>query len=276
MIRSWVSFSRRPDPFNVIALIALVALGAGLFVALIPYQRERMSRRFLTEMGVNDSNIGVQSDCPKWLTSRVPEQWLAPFDRVTYADLREIELDDDGLARLSGLTQLENLHLPDTTVTDAGLVYLAGMSKLIQLDLRRTRVTGTGFASLRGRVPVSGLELSRTKITEEGMIEIGQWTTVGYLDLSDTDITDDSLVHIRKLRLQEIDLSGTSVTHAGLSQLNESGLLTRLGLARTRAGRGGAVGSTSSCERRLAGRSAPAAAGHFLAEGFGVVSVFRG
>lgn len=159
MIRSWVSFPRRPDPFKVIVLIALVALGAGLFVALIPYQRERMSRRFLTELGVNDSNIMARSDCPSWLTSRVPKQWLAPFDRVTYADLREIKLDDEGLARLSGLTQLTNLYLPDTAVTDAGLVHLAGLSKLIQLDLRRTRVTGTGFASLRGRVPVSGGEL---------------------------------------------------------------------------------------------------------------------
>ena len=57
MIRSWVSFSRRPDPFKLIAMLAFVALGAGLFVALIPYQRERMSRRFLTELGVHDSNI---------------------------------------------------------------------------------------------------------------------------------------------------------------------------------------------------------------------------
>ena len=159
MIRSWVSFPRRPDPFKVIVLIALVALGAGLFVSLIPYQRERMSRRFLKELGVHDSNIQVRSDCPNWLTSRVPKQWLAPFDRVTYADLQEMKLDDDGLARLSGLTQLTNLFLQDTEVTDAGLIHLAGMSKLIQLDLRRTRVTGTGFASLRGRVPVSGGEL---------------------------------------------------------------------------------------------------------------------
>jgi hypothetical protein len=62
-------------------------------------------------------------------------------------------LTDDGLAHLSGLTDLAELNLSDTPITDAGLAHLAGLKNLKYLEIRNTAVSDRAVARLRHALP---------------------------------------------------------------------------------------------------------------------------
>jgi hypothetical protein len=61
---------------------------------------------------------------------------------------------DAGLARLQGLTGLQQLDLTSCRqVTDAGLAHLKGLTGLQQLNLECERVTDAGKAVFRAALP---------------------------------------------------------------------------------------------------------------------------
>jgi hypothetical protein len=62
------------------------------------------------------------------------------------------DVDDDALARLSGLTGLRTLDLARTSVTDAGLKHLEPLDGLQQLQLAESTTTAEGRARLSARL----------------------------------------------------------------------------------------------------------------------------
>ncbi len=56
---------------------------------------------------------------------------------------------DDDLARLEGLTRLEELNLGNTSITDAGLEHLKALKNLKMLSLVGTRVSSLGVKALQ-------------------------------------------------------------------------------------------------------------------------------
>ena len=62
-------------------------------------------------------------------------------------------IDDDALARLAGLGQVEHLDLQALSVTDAGLRHLKGNVGLRRISLDRLAVTEEGVAELRTALP---------------------------------------------------------------------------------------------------------------------------
>ena len=87
---------------------------------------------------------------------------------VIEVDLRSVEIGDQVLGYLRGLTQLESINLSRTRVTDAGLSQLSGLSTLDYLNLYGTAVTDAGLKSLKGLKKLKRLFLSETKVTEDG------------------------------------------------------------------------------------------------------------
>ncbi len=74
------------------------------------------------------------------------------FRNVVKLDLTQTEIDDEGLKRLEGLTDLESLSLGER-VTDAGLVHLEGLPQLHALNLRATQVTAAGVLDFQKAAP---------------------------------------------------------------------------------------------------------------------------
>jgi len=73
---------------------------------------------------------------------------------VTHLDLSYTHVTDAELARLAGLTSLEDLDLCDCTdVTDAGLAHIAWLKSLRKLDQSGTRATRAGVAALKEKLP---------------------------------------------------------------------------------------------------------------------------
>jgi hypothetical protein len=137
---------------------------------------------------------------------RLIEQILN-LNRVQHLDFAATPLSDDGLARLTGLTELAVLRLAGTNVTDAGLTELKASKKLSLLNLSHTKTTDAGLAKL-------------TALTE-----------LADLDLSNTGITDTGLAQLKGLaKLTTLDLSGVRVTTAGMNALKKA--LPRLTIIR--------------------------------------------
>ncbi len=62
-------------------------------------------------------------------------------------------ITDAGLARIAGLTQLQDLRLNVTNITNAGLAQLAGLTELQRLELNGTQVTDEGVKKIQQALP---------------------------------------------------------------------------------------------------------------------------
>lgn len=87
---------------------------------------------------------------------------------VIEVDLRSVEIGDQVLGYLRGLTQLESINLYRTRVTDSGLSQLSGLANLEFLNLYGTAVTDAGLKALKGLRKLHRLFLAETKVTEDG------------------------------------------------------------------------------------------------------------
>ena len=57
-------------------------------------------------------------------------------------------LDDEGLAQVGKLLDVEELHIGNTRITDSGLAHLEGLSHLKVLILENTKITDAGLTHL--------------------------------------------------------------------------------------------------------------------------------
>ena len=130
------------------------------------------------------------------------------------------QVTDAGLAHLSGLKGLEELHIDGTQITDAGLAHLRRADRhadsLSQRHLRQRR----GTSSICRLTAPRGLYLNQTLVTNAAL-EILRPLPRWKLGLANTAVTDDALPLIAsRTELIWLMLSDTAITDEGLSQLN--------------------------------------------------------
>ena len=88
--------------------------------------------------------------------------------------LANTAVQDDDLAKLVGLSYLENLNLQATGISDNGLVPLAALTSLVELNLSNTKITDAGLEHLQGLSNLKGLYLRYTPVSEQGINKIKQ------------------------------------------------------------------------------------------------------
>lgn len=109
--------------------------------------------------------------------------------------------DDEDLAGLSNLTNLEHLSVEGSLITDDGLALLKNFSNLRSLDLRYSLIKGPGLKHLR--------ELPRLE----------------QLCLMDNELTDDCVSTLLELKsLKVISLDRTFVSSIRISELVDHGI----------------------------------------------------
>ncbi len=97
---------------------------------------------------------------------------LAGMTQLTRLNLWRLPIGDEGAAHLAPLTNMQWLNVDNTMLTDAGLESLVGMKKLSFLHLGSTAISDAGVKHLAGLTALKDLKVTRTAVTEAGVEEL--------------------------------------------------------------------------------------------------------
>jgi hypothetical protein len=160
-----------------------------------------------------------------------------PGQPVVRVDLRDRHLFEPELAHLQALPELQTLDLSGTPVSPAGMAHLSRLTRLQELHVC---TTDAGLLPLKGLTGLRKLYLEGPKWTdaERAAVELmeahfgmlpevlrraGGVTDLAHLDLSRWEITDAGLAQLKGLRtLEELGLRRTAVTDAGIDDLRKA------------------------------------------------------
>jgi serine/threonine protein kinase/Leucine-rich repeat (LRR) protein len=205
-------------------------------------------RRVTIRVERQEREVGKVADLPKGAFQLVGV-WLSDQQRVGDSDLARLKgltnleqlslqgtrVSDAGLADLKGHKGLVHLNLTGTTVTDAGLVNLKGLTNLTSLSLGSTQVGNGGLEHLKGLTNLTSLHLDMTEVGDAGLVHLKGLTNLRLLGLPHTQVSNAGLEHLQGLtKLQELTLGATKVSDAGLEYLTGMTQLRSLSLPGTR------------------------------------------
>lgn len=152
-------------------------------------------------------------------------------------------IDDDGLASLEDLHELDQLRLGGQELTSAMLEhvkapnlksislsgqgfddrvvpYLHEMDKLEDLHLRHTQLTDAGLADLNSLKHLVSLDLEQCSLTGKGLLKLSDLKDLKLLELEGNPIEDPSLSALKNFpELESLDLTMTHATSESLVNL---------------------------------------------------------
>lgn len=126
-------------------------------------------------------------------------------------------------------------------LNDDGLKVVLGINQDLSLVLNDCPVTNDGLALLEGKRNIRWLQLRRTKIDDDGIKHL-KGMNLEDLDLSSTKITNAGLASLCQLelpRLRTLSLEGTTVTDEGISHLDHFKNLEFMAVAHTKVTKDG-------------------------------------
>lgn len=124
---------------------------------------------------------------------QVNDDWLAKLsglDTMRRLDLSNCAIRGDGLRHLAGLTSLRELNLTLTPVTDEALQHVGQLTELRKLGLASTSCTGTGFAYLTGLKKLESVNFHFTPLNDAGLQAIAQVPISDRFWFAHTQFTD--------------------------------------------------------------------------------------
>jgi internalin A len=154
---------------------------------------------------------------------------LSGLTNLTQLDLRMSRVTAELLHSVAKLSSITDLDLSSTRITDADLPILAGMGSLANLRLNYTMVTADGLAGLTNLKRCINLDLVGTKLQKAELKRFEELPLDG-LNLSDTEAADDWLPLLPP-KLKTLKLARTRVTNEGLKQLGRFDKLYSLDLS---------------------------------------------
>lgn len=159
----------------------------------------------------------------------VDDQGLAALNALT--ELQELDLRDcrkvngAGLASLKDLHQLTILRLSNTSLDDAGAEHLANFDRLEQLGLALcNHLTDDGLVHVGRLQNLWKLDLASIGgMTDRGLASLKPLTKLRWLSLYNAKITDAGLVHLHGCQeLETLWLKGTEISEPAVKQLQET------------------------------------------------------
>ena len=141
----------------------------------------------------------------------------------------------DGIAALTGLTNLEELYVGGTIVDDDSCSVVAGFPKLKKLRLARNQVSDIALETLSACTLLEELDLSEDSlITNSGMVHLAKLTGLRKLNLWRVQISDEGVLMLGSLtQLEWLNLDNTKLSDAGLPALKDMTKLNFLHLGST-------------------------------------------
>ena len=144
-----------------------------------------------------------------------------------------LDIGDEGVKRLTPLTQLKDLRLNNTTIKDPNC--FEGLINLESLDLGDAYVLDHSLTPLAKMKNLRRLNLLGTLITDEGLKHLSGLTELEDLDLYGVKVTDSGIEHLSKLKkLRRLNLLGAQISDASAGILSGFEELRELNLYRSR------------------------------------------
>lgn len=145
---------------------------------------------------------------------------------VATVELGRMKFSADGVRRLIGLQQLEELHLVGQTAPAEALVF----PRLKSLSLGLDEIDDDAAERIAALRKLTSLNLVYTQITDEGLKKIATLPALTRLNLDSKLVTDVGISCLKKSGLQHISLRATHLTDASLAHLAEIKSLQRIDL----------------------------------------------
>lgn len=243
-------------------VVGMVDLLSALGLNFTTYRQAEFFRtiqRYKTDFAgfASDCMIRGETVVALSLAPEVTDQDLVRFEGSTSTieglTLSGTQITDAGLEKISHLPKLWQLDLSNTAITNVGLEKLSNMAVLSvantqvdfeqalttakQLQIRSLDVSGIGitdqqFSDRLDIAPGMSLKLSRNPLTDAGIAHLLQQSfKLSRLDLSDLPIDGCGLLFANCP--MDLNLDGTMITDASLTQLLNSGQYKKLSIRRT-------------------------------------------
>ena len=124
-----------------------------------------------------------------------------------------LDIGDEGVKRMTPLTQLKDLRLNNTTIKDPKC--FEGLINLESLDLGDAYVLDYSLVPLAKMKNLRRLNLLGTLVTDEGLKHLSGLTELQDLDLYGVKVTDSGIEHLSNLKkLRRLNLLGAQISDA--------------------------------------------------------------
>lgn len=121
---------------------------------------------------------------------------------------------------LRACKSLKDLRLLDSKIDDEGLAELLGLDQLERLDIQGSLVTGTAFEGAGAFSVLAELDATESQIDDQGAFFLAQLPKLRNLSLRHTQITDVACEYLGRCDVTKLDLGLTKITDRGVEQLN--------------------------------------------------------
>jgi len=188
---------------------------------------ETAARDALRDMGaiiVNDSK-GVHPATIMMMSEEIEQDLDGAIAKVgelpylTHLDVSGLQITDDHLTTVAGLSKINSLVLSDTQITDAGLQNIAGLSKLDTLYIDKTAISPAGVDVVSGFKKLKILEMSECDVMSN-LAPLTKLENLEWLILENSTIDSSAVdVLIGMPSLVRLTIKGSTIADADLARL---------------------------------------------------------
>jgi Leucine-rich repeat (LRR) protein len=131
-------------------------------------------------------------------------------------------IDDEGLAEIGRIKNLQQLCIGYTNATDAGMESVIKLRALKNLNISGNQITDVGVRKICDSLPLlEELAIEKLPITPEVIQEIGKLKNLRRLEIGRIELSKEFLVELGKLKhLQELSLRQAEVDVSALAELS--------------------------------------------------------
>ncbi len=146
--------------------------------------------------------------------------------------LRDTNIGDESIKFINKIENLTYLDLQESLVTDEGIEQLSSKLPLEHLDVKSLRgLTNRGLKYIIRTYPkLNLLSISSSGINGEGVRLLPSLHQLGILRISGLELVDDDIVNISTLKLRSLDISNNPITDRSLDMVRKIATLRSLNL----------------------------------------------
>ena len=161
---------------------------------------------------------------PNWCAQLLGKSYFSQIKTLSFAQTA-VPLSDEDVSLFGRLPHYRNLNLSKTDITSEGLARLTGSSQLESLTLNSSQLDEASAKYLRGRFPrLKQIRVSRSVIMLDSHVaSLQHFDDVSQLKLLDKQISNSALQSLTKLKqLTSLTIGGkTTITSQALKQLKQ-------------------------------------------------------